>query len=85
MTDIEERTLKCYLLHTGAIGDESEFEGWYQQRHQGPEAEQEYKVTLAEAKAWLEGSPGVGRQGAAAAAGSALSRVAGAMWLMTLF
>ena len=81
MTDIEERTLKCYLLHTGAIGDESEFEGWYQQRHQGPEAEQEYKATLAEAKAWLEGSPGV----AAAVAGSALSRVAGAMWLMTLF
>ena len=26
MTDLGERTLKCYLLHTGSIAEESEFE-----------------------------------------------------------
>ena len=32
MTDLGERTLKCYLLHTGSIADESEFEDWYQRK-----------------------------------------------------
>ena len=57
MTDLGERTLKCYLLHTGSISDESEFEDWYQQRHRRLAEELEYKSTLAEAKAkaWLSG------------------------------
>ena len=53
MTDLGERTLKCYLLHTGSIADESEFKDWYQQRHRRLAEELEYKSTLAETKAWL--------------------------------
>ena len=49
MTDLGERTLKCYLLHTGSIADESEFEDWYQQRHRRLAEELEYKSTLSEA------------------------------------
>ena len=55
MTDLGERTLKCYLLHTSSIADESEFEDWYQQRHRRLAEELEYKSTLAEVKAWLSG------------------------------
>ena len=47
MTDLGERTLKCYLLHIGSIADE--------QRHRRLAEELEYKSTLAEAKAWLSG------------------------------
>ena len=49
MTDLGERTLKCYLLHIGSIADE--------QRHRRLAEELEYKSTLAEAKAWLSGWP----------------------------
>ena len=55
MTDLEERTLKCYLIHTGVIADDLEFENWYGHRHQGMTGETEYKSVLGEANAWLTG------------------------------
>ena len=55
MTAEEKKYLKLYLNKTQKIPDEAAFEEWYQQDHEGDDAEGEYKHTLDLAKTFADG------------------------------
>ena len=56
MTEEEQRLLEAYLVHSGEIAGESEFDHWYREtRTPDEDGEAEYEAVLAEAKAFALG------------------------------